>query len=79
MRTFIPGALGLRSVLFRACVDGSVEVLTRHLQRECGPRTIAANPVAPGAIATGIGGGIAREPPDVNRQVADMTARRSVG
>jgi NAD(P)-dependent dehydrogenase (short-subunit alcohol dehydrogenase family) len=34
-------------------MKGAVEVLTRYLAKELGPRRIAVNTVAPGAIATG--------------------------
>lgn len=35
-----------------AAMKGAIEVLTRYLAKELGPRRIAVNCVAPGAIAT---------------------------
>jgi NAD(P)-dependent dehydrogenase (short-subunit alcohol dehydrogenase family) len=37
---------------------GAVEVLTRYLAKELGPRRITANVVAPGAIQTDFSGGM---------------------
>jgi NAD(P)-dependent dehydrogenase (short-subunit alcohol dehydrogenase family) len=58
---------------------GAVEVLTRYLAKELGPRGITANVVAPGAIATDFSGGIVRDNPEVNKRVAEMTALGRVG
>lgn len=62
-----------------ASFKGAVEVLTRHLAKELGPRGIAANIVAPGAVATDFSGGIVRDNPEVNRQVAAATALGRAG
>jgi NAD(P)-dependent dehydrogenase (short-subunit alcohol dehydrogenase family) len=62
-----------------ASVKGAVEVLTRYLAKELGPRGIAVNTVAPGAIATDFSGGMVRDNPEVNRRVAEMTALGRVG
>lgn len=56
-----------------AAAKGGVEVLTRYLARELGPRGITANVIAPGAIATDFGGGVVRDVPDLKRQVAATT------
>jgi NAD(P)-dependent dehydrogenase (short-subunit alcohol dehydrogenase family) len=53
---------------------GAVEVLTRYLAKELGPRGIAVNVVAPGAIQTDFSGGMVRDNPEVNKRVAEMTA-----
>src|SRR3954470_22019978 len=39
-------------------IKGAVEVFTRYLARELGPRNISVNVVAPGATATDFGGGM---------------------
>jgi NAD(P)-dependent dehydrogenase (short-subunit alcohol dehydrogenase family) len=62
-----------------ASMKGAVDVLTRYLAKELGPRAIAVNTVAPGAIATDFSGGMVRDNPEVNRRVAEMTALGRVG
>lgn len=62
-----------------ACMKGAIEVLTRYLAKELGPRGIAVNTVAPGAIATDFSGGMVRDNPAVNKQIADLTALGRVG
>jgi NAD(P)-dependent dehydrogenase (short-subunit alcohol dehydrogenase family) len=58
---------------------GAVEVLTRYLAKELGPRRIAVNVVAPGAIETDFSGGMVRDNPEVNKRVAEMTALGRAG
>ena len=58
---------------------GAVEVLTRYLAKELGPRGITANVVAPGAIQTDFSGGIVRDNPEVNKTVANMSALGRAG
>jgi NAD(P)-dependent dehydrogenase (short-subunit alcohol dehydrogenase family) len=60
-------------------MKGAVEVLTRYLALELGPRRITVNVVAPGAIATDFSGGIVRDNPEVNKMVASHTALGRVG
>lgn len=60
-------------------IKGAVEVLTRYLARELGPRGIAVNTVAPGAIATDFSGGVVRDNPEVNKAVASHTALGRAG
>ncbi|WP_454848601.1 SDR family NAD(P)-dependent oxidoreductase [Rhizobium binxianense] len=60
-------------------MKGAVEVLTRYMAKELGPRGIAVNTVAPGAIQTDFSGGIVRDNPEVNRMVASMTALGRAG
>jgi NAD(P)-dependent dehydrogenase (short-subunit alcohol dehydrogenase family) len=62
-----------------ASMKGAVEVLTRYLAKDLGPRGIAVNTVAPGAIATDFSGGIVRDNPDVNKLVASATAMGRAG
>jgi NAD(P)-dependent dehydrogenase (short-subunit alcohol dehydrogenase family) len=60
-------------------MKAAVEVLTRYMAKELGPRGITANVIAPGAIATDFSGGMVRDNPEVNRMVASMTALGRVG
>lgn len=62
-----------------ACMKGAVETLTLYLASELGPRGIAVNTVAPGAVATDFSGGIVRDNPEVNRHIAEMTALGRAG
>ena len=62
-----------------AAMKGAVEVLTRYLAKELGPRRIAVNTVAPGAIATDFGGGVVRDNPHVHQAIASVTALGRVG
>ena len=58
---------------------GAVEVLTRYMARELGSRGITVNVVAPGAIETDFGGGLVRDNPQLNAQIASVTALGRVG
>ncbi|ABD68659.1 short-chain dehydrogenase/reductase SDR [Rhodoferax ferrireducens T118] len=62
-----------------ASMKGAVEVMTRYMAKELGPRGIAVNTVAPGAIATDFGGGAVRDTPQLNAIVASQTALGRVG
>jgi NAD(P)-dependent dehydrogenase (short-subunit alcohol dehydrogenase family) len=62
-----------------ASMKGAVEVLTRYLAKELGPRKIAVNTVAPGAVATDFSGGMVRDNPEINRRVAEATALGRAG
>lgn len=62
-----------------AAAKGAVEVLSVYLARELGPRGIAVNTVAPGAIETDFLGGAVRDTPDLNAAFAQMTAFGRVG
>ena len=57
-----------------ASMKGAVDVLSRHMATELGPRRITVNVVAPGAVATDFSGGVVRDNPEVNKLVADHTA-----
>lgn len=57
-----------------AAAKGAIEVLTRYLAKELGPRRITANVVAPGPVQTDFSGGMVRDNPEVNKQVSAMTA-----
>lgn len=62
-----------------AAMKGGIEVLTRYMAKELGPRGIAVNTLAPGAIETDFGGGAVRDNAQLNAQVAGMTALGRVG
>jgi len=72
-RIIIPGSAPYASM------KGAIEVFTRYLAKELGPRRIAVNVVAPGAIATDFSGGMVRDNPELNKRIADMTALGRVG
>ena len=60
-------------------MKGAIEVLTRYMALELGPRRIAVNVVAPGAIETDFGGGRVRDDKDINAHIASVTALGRVG
>ncbi|MCB1492419.1 MAG: SDR family oxidoreductase [Rhodobiaceae bacterium] len=60
-------------------MKGAIEVLTRYMAKELGPRGIAVNAVAPGAIETDFGGGAVRDNADLNAMIASQTAMGRVG
>ena len=57
-----------------AAAKGAIEVLTRYLAKELGPRRITANVVAPGPVQTDFSGGMVRDNPEINKQISAMTA-----
>ncbi|WP_397448801.1 SDR family NAD(P)-dependent oxidoreductase [Pseudomonas sp. NA-150] len=62
-----------------AMMKGGMEVMTRYLALELGPRRIRVNTLAPGAIATDFSGGMVRDNPQVNQNIANATALGRVG
>ena len=60
-------------------MKGAVEVMTKYMAKELGPRRITLNVVAPGAIATDFSVGMVRDNPELNKRVADMTALGRAG
>jgi NAD(P)-dependent dehydrogenase (short-subunit alcohol dehydrogenase family) len=55
-------------------VKGAVEVLTRYLAAELGPRAITVNTIAPGPVATDFSGGIVRDTPAFQEHLSALTA-----
>lgn len=53
--------------------------MTKYLAAELGPRRIAVNAIAPGAIETDFSGGMVRDNPDMNKMIASQTALGRVG
>jgi NAD(P)-dependent dehydrogenase (short-subunit alcohol dehydrogenase family) len=62
-----------------AAMKGAIEVLSRYMAKELGPRGITVNVVAPGAIATDFGGGMVRDDAQINAMIASQTALGRVG
>ncbi|GAA3975505.1 SDR family NAD(P)-dependent oxidoreductase [Allohahella marinimesophila] len=60
-------------------MKGAIDVLTRYMALELGPRRITVNSVAPGAIETDFGGGRVRDNAEINEQIASQTALGRVG
>jgi len=72
-RFAIPGAAAYASM------KGAIETFTKYLAKELGPRGIAVNVVAPGAIETDFGGGAVRDNAAMNGFVASATALGRAG
>jgi NAD(P)-dependent dehydrogenase (short-subunit alcohol dehydrogenase family) len=62
-----------------AATKGGIEVLTRYLAKELGPRKITVNVVAAGAIESDFAGGVVRDNAEVNKFIASQTALGRVG
>lgn len=60
-------------------MKGALEVMTRYLAKELGPRGIRANTVAPGPVATDFGGGRIRSDAQLQKQLGAMTPLGRVG
>ncbi len=72
-RSSFPGSSAYGSV------KGAVEVLSRYMAKELGPRGIAVNVVAPGAIETDFRGGHTRDNKQANAAIASVTALGRAG
>ncbi|MGP3977689.1 SDR family NAD(P)-dependent oxidoreductase [Streptomyces sp. 8N114] len=62
-----------------AAAKGAVEVLTRYLAKELGPRGISVNVLAPGATATDFGDGHVRDSAEARTSIGSVTAMGRVG
>lgn len=58
--------------LYAAC-KGAVEVFSRYVAREYGPRRIRSNTIAPGGVPTDFNGGAIRENPGVQDFIVSQT------
>jgi NAD(P)-dependent dehydrogenase (short-subunit alcohol dehydrogenase family) len=72
-RIILPGGAAYGSM------KGAIEVLTKYMAKELGPRRIAVNVVAPGAVETDFSGGIVRDNPEVNKHIGELTALGRAG
>lgn len=82
------GIVNISSGLARFALPGSsvygsmkagVEMLTKYMAKELGPRKIKANVIAPGAIETDFGGGRTRDDENVNSMISSITALGRAG
>lgn len=71
--------LTLPGYIAYAVMKGGVEVMTRYLAKELGPRKITVNTIAPGGVETDFGGGMLRDNAELNKFVASQTALGRVG
>ncbi|GAA3351057.1 SDR family oxidoreductase [Amorphoplanes nipponensis] len=62
-----------------ASMKGAVEVFTRYLAKEVGPRGITANVVAPGPVGTDFGGGVLRDNEQVRAHLSGQNAMGRMG
>ncbi|GGK95560.1 SDR family NAD(P)-dependent oxidoreductase [Mangrovihabitans endophyticus] len=62
-----------------ASMKGAIEVFTRYLAQEVGPRGITANVVAPGPIGTEFGGGAMRDNAAVREAMGNRAALGRIG
>jgi NAD(P)-dependent dehydrogenase (short-subunit alcohol dehydrogenase family) len=56
-----------------ASMKGAVEVFTRYLAKELGPKNIGANTVAPGAVETDFNNAIIRNNPNIKNLISGNT------
>ncbi|MCT2564096.1 SDR family NAD(P)-dependent oxidoreductase [Chryseobacterium herbae] len=82
------GIVNISSGLARFALPGSsvygsmkagVEMMTKYMAKELGPRKIKANVIAPGAIETDFGGGRTRDDQNVNSMISNITALGRAG
>lgn len=62
-----------------AAFKGGLEVLTRYMAQEFGPRGIRANSISPGAIRTDMTSGALDQSPELETLLAGRTALGRIG
>ncbi|EHQ26864.1 SDR family NAD(P)-dependent oxidoreductase [Mucilaginibacter paludis] len=67
-RVTVPGSSAYASM------KGAIEIFTRYLAKELGPRGIRANIIAPGAVMTDFGGGHLRADENLQKYISNVTA-----
>ena len=70
---------GVQGYITYASMKGAVETLTKYLAKELGPRNIAVNVLAPGAIETDFNNAAIRNNPQMKSFLATQTALGRVG
>lgn len=71
--------ISVTDFLTYASDKAAVEVMTRSVAKEFGPRRINVNVIAPSAIETDFGGGGVVDNPELNKKFAGLTAMGRVG
>jgi len=62
-----------------ASMKGAIEVFTKYLSKELGPKRIRANVVAPGAIETDFNNAVIRNNPQIKERITALTPLSRVG
>jgi len=62
-----------------ASMKGAIEVFTKYLSKELGPKHIRANVVAPGAIETDFNNAVIRNNPQIKERISTLTPLGRVG
>ena len=71
--------VAVEGVVPYAAFKGGLEVLTRNMAKEFGPRRIRVNSVSPGPIRTELAGNLLEKHPEFGEMLAQQTALGRVG